>query len=149
TTADRIFAINAADGTKQWSAPGGKWRPVIADGLAYTFTNDMVLDAYDATTGAKKWTFQGDLKEFLGEPQVVNGTAYLPSSYAMYAIDGANGTRKWSLKVGVPTQRAVVVNDLLVCLTDAGSLLAVNTATGAQKWSAPSARQYFVVASGK
>ncbi len=138
---DTLLAVNAADGTLKWSAPGGFWPPVVADGVAYAFSyHTYMLNAYDAGTGALKWTFHDDQSNSLGPPVVMNGTAYVEGRNAVYALKSADGTREWTFDGFYPyppTDRGVAANGLLYVVGGDSILYVLNGTTGAPVWTRP------------
>jgi outer membrane protein assembly factor BamB len=149
---DKIFAVNAADGTLKWSAPGGEWVPVVADGLVYAVTKGHVLYAYGATTGVPRWTFHDDafvtFPYVLLKPVVVNDTLYALGTNGVYALNAADGTRKWvieGLTAGTPLE---VVNGVLFVVFAPKGLSAYNASTGAKMWAWPQIDSYVAGADG-
>jgi serine/threonine protein kinase/outer membrane protein assembly factor BamB len=56
-----LYALNAATGKPLWSVPldGVNAGPVAAAGVIYTVSGDGVLDAWQASTGRKLWSYSG------------------------------------------------------------------------------------------
>lgn len=142
-----LLAVNAADGTLKWSAPGGFLPPVVADGVAYAFSpNSNLLYAYDASTGALKWTFHDDRGFLEGLPVVVNGATYVEWRNAVYALKSADGTRKWAFDGFYPYPpdgMGVAANGLLYVVGGDGILYVLNGTTGTPVWTRPSVSYVF------
>jgi serine/threonine protein kinase/outer membrane protein assembly factor BamB len=60
-TGHSLYALNAATGKPLWSATvnGVNAGPVAAGGVIYTGSGDGVLDAWQARTGRKLWSYSG------------------------------------------------------------------------------------------
>lgn len=88
----KIYALNAADGTKKWEfTTGGVVRasPTVADGIVYVGSQDNKVYALNAVDGSKKWEFTtGD--DVHNSPTVVNGIVYVGSwDNKVYALNAA------------------------------------------------------------
>jgi outer membrane protein assembly factor BamB len=104
---ERVFAFNAATGAQVWSAPLGDWvhtSPAFANGILYGGANDGRLYAFDAFTGAPRWsrllTPTGGI--FSG-PTVANGVVYATTGQGdgkLHALDAATGQPLFSAFVG-------------------------------------------------
>lgn len=126
---------------------GGFLPPVVADGVAYAFSpNSNLLYAYDASTGALKWTFHDDRGFLQGLPVVVNGTTYVEWRNAVYALKSADGTRKWAFDGFYPYPpdgMGVAAKGLLYVVGGDGILYVLNGTTGAPVWTRPSVSHVF------
>ncbi len=119
---NRVFALDAATGTWQWSydreMPSGftvqGHSPVtVSGGRAYAGFADGVLVCLDAGSGDPIWTrdLTGGKTEYVdvdAEPVLVDGVLYA-ASYAggVYALDPKMGALKWHFKVQAPSAVAV------------------------------------------
>ncbi|MCP4642678.1 MAG: PQQ-binding-like beta-propeller repeat protein, partial [bacterium] len=85
---DVVHCLSVKDGSSAWthtyecktgSYPGPRGTPVVDDGVIYTFSRNAELNAYDAATGAKKWSLNAARESgaraprwgFSGSPVVV------------------------------------------------------------------------------
>lgn len=134
----------------------GMSSPVVADGTAYIGTWDTDgakgngVDAIDVATGRKKWHFATD-SLVQSTPVVHDGTVYVTEMRGVLtALDAATGKQKWThtLPGATATGRydgyaygGVTVSGTTAYYfgyTTTGShLVAVDTATGSERWNAP------------
>src|SRR5262249_45190419 len=89
-----VIALDASTGAVRWrfstgaaaEAPGDAV-PAIANGVVYVGFSDGAVDALDAGTGAQHWRFQaGRAPGGWLLPVVANGTVYVSSGTALYAL---------------------------------------------------------------
>jgi outer membrane protein assembly factor BamB len=97
----RLYALDAATGALDWQTDGafnGLSSPVV-DGGQVVATSYAAVEAFDAATGASRWTHtvQGLIGPFLlGSPAVAGGIAYAvvsdnDGSGSVLALDAATG----------------------------------------------------------
>ncbi|GAA2076560.1 PQQ-binding-like beta-propeller repeat protein [Actinomadura alba] len=118
--ADRVHALDAADGDVRWSrAVGARISSgvTVADGLVFAGDGSGRLHALDAATGRPRWRFDtnGPLR---AAPAAAPGTVFAGSDNdRLYAIATANGRVRWSHPVGRQTEvHAQIWRDrVLVC----------------------------------
>jgi len=119
---------------------------VIADDRVFLGSRSYDLIALDATTGRELWKHYYWFSWIESPPVVRGGVVYTGSSDAtrVFALDVADGATRWKTKVpGYSWQRVAVNEDFVVAGTvgmgaypgtRAGSLLAMDRATGQVKW---------------
>jgi len=79
------------------------------------------------------WTY--DTGEWTHVPTIVTDTVYVMGSHRVFAVDITDGTERWSVEIGSIGYRSLaVVDDVVYVPTFDGKLLALDTATGDQKW---------------
>jgi outer membrane protein assembly factor BamB len=119
-----VRALAGADGHQLWSITPGPSQTIdrlgYGDGVVFAVSADGTLIAYDAQSGAKKWSIPTNGSE-TGVPIVVNGIAYVAGggisvdgNYAgsgVYAINVATGTLLWQQGIGTPFVGLPVVSD--------------------------------------
>ncbi len=143
---DRVYAIDAENGTKQWDYYAGaniRASPAVVNGTvffgtgdAFSSTGDVV--AVDVKNQTELWNYTtGAGVE--SSPTVVNGTVYIGSrDGSLYALDAQSGKKIWSKTLdsseSVLSSPAVDSGTVYVGSTD-GNLYAVDTKTGSQQWS--------------
>ena len=117
-----------------WSAQDGSFpftSPAIVDGVVYSGTN-----AFDAVTGKLLWaTNSGGLS-----PAVARGIVYIDTQDGLCAYAAARGTNVWCARNNYlpdAPSGAAVVHGIAYFGSAAGSIFAVDAATGAQLWSSP------------
>lgn len=118
-----LYALDAATGAPIWSrtvddSEGGhgvEGTPTIANGLVYVGTVGGTLYAFDASSGALRWTFEPGGAIFTSTPVVANGVLYTGSSAnTFYALDARTGIQLWSYEFGFGTNGAPAVADGIV-----------------------------------
>ncbi len=159
------FAYNENTGQLIWSVIGEKateCQPAYSNGAVYNGTEGNVATAYDATTGAIKWTqgrptYNGQLAYWFNNyssPTVSGNTVYTGGSIFyynnigsttavghMFAINSADGSVIWKYAgidegVGSGTFGCpVVLNNVLYCGDNIGHLYALDASTGVLNWS--------------
>ena len=110
-------------------------------GRVFVTTGFGELVALDAATGGVLWRQRVEAPVG-GAPTVQNGTVYVAGRNATgWAIDAANGKVRWTV-AGIAAQSGVtgvsspaVDGDLVVFPFASGQLLAVDAATGLERWS--------------
>lgn len=145
----KVRAVSARDGTSRWT-----YDSKLAIAGDVTVSGDRVLVgsrsydliALDAATGRELWKHYYWFSWIESPPVVRDGVVYTGSSDAtnVYAINLADGSLRWKTAVpGYTWQRTAVTEHLLVTGTlgrgafpgsRAGSLLALDRATGAIRW---------------
>jgi outer membrane protein assembly factor BamB len=117
-----------------WSGHDGSFpftAPAVVDGVVYSGTN-----AFDAATGQLLWaTNSGGLS-----PAVNKSRVYIDTQNGLCAYAAADGTNLWcagnNYLPDAPSG-AAVVGGIAYFGSALGSVFAIDTATGAQLWSAP------------
>lgn len=117
----RLYALDLATGAVAWGpvAVDGTyyWAGLAYDaGRIYVVNVDGVLRAFDAATGALDFTATPPGVGFVdATPSATAGVVYLGGSQVM-ALDGADGTVRWSTPVwgGDQASPAVIADGLLV-----------------------------------
>ena len=134
--------------------------PAIASGVVYVGSNDGTLYAIDQQSGTQKWKFPTAAR-ITSSPAVADGLVYF-SSYDgnFYAVDTATGKQRWKfrnagehryaathLHGSVPEGETMpdpfdfylsspaIWNSAVYLGSGDGNIYALDTATGALKWS--------------
>ena len=97
--AGRLWALDAATGTESWRIDQPIFSPAVADGIAYSGSDELGVFAIDTSTGELLWTFPVDgAARPLG---VADGVVYVPADaeHRVYALDGATGAELWRFDV--------------------------------------------------
>jgi outer membrane protein assembly factor BamB len=136
-----LIALSARDGSQRWEIA-----PFSAGGITITKTLivtslDATVQAWDAQTGAKRWTFQGPpigtQIEGLDVDEAAD-TVYAAgfdnqSSSVIYAINSTTGKERWHVR----DVRMVAAIDQTIYITDptAGlTFTALNASDGTERW---------------
>ncbi len=123
---------------------------------------DDVIVAVDAATGAEKWRTVLPMRspnlqthkhrDVSGVPLLAGDTLYVPNLMSrLYALDAKSGALKWETPAYTPTEKVPAVNPppnpspvmaaghLITARGkgSAGTIVALDPATGAEKWKAP------------
>jgi outer membrane protein assembly factor BamB len=145
----KVQAVSARDGKARWTydaklAVAGD--VVVSEGRVLVGSRSYDLIALDAATGRELWKRYYWFSWIESPPVVRDGVIYTGSSDAtnVYAIDLANGSLRWKTAVpGWSWQRTAVSGKLVIAGTAgagqypgsrAGSLVALERATGAIRW---------------
>ena len=83
---------------KRWI--NGLYLPIVAGGMVYLMANgnlDSTVYAWDAATGAAKWTYD-PLYFINAAPAVAGEVVYVGAdNNTFYALDSVTGTVKWKI----------------------------------------------------
>ena len=150
-----VYAFSAADGARRWrSIPfasihevgGIESSPAVAGGLVYAFlwdlTSNPAVVAFDAATGAVRWSTPVHSDVVTSSPAVAHGTVYVGHgsfvgggffSGGVVALDALTGDEEWTFAGAqdyVTSSPAVAAGVVYVVSWD-GRLYAVDATTGA------------------
>lgn len=152
----RVFALDAATGETLWihKAPSPiRGAPVVSDGRVFTVTIDNQLLVLNSETGERLWNHVGvqETAGLLGtaSPAVARNTVIVPySSGEVLALLTDDGREVWNENLsairrldplgdiaqvrGLP----VIDRDLVLAISHAGRMLAVDLRQGARAWQA-------------
>jgi outer membrane protein assembly factor BamB len=149
-----VGTSTVANLTLKWSASTAaqlQASPVYANGTVYLGTFNGILNAYDATTGHVKWSFNsGTGFQHASAPlydpatnTVFFGTVGTRDALSipapLFALDAATGTLKWSLWLpwnlfGFPTLSGTTLYLGISHATTTSGLDAIDTASGHIDW---------------
>ncbi|MER7363451.1 serine/threonine-protein kinase [Nonomuraea wenchangensis] len=122
-----LFAVDVATGKSRWRSPVEALSSplTVADGTVYLGGYSGRLDALDAATGRRRWSFH-DRAEPILHQAVAGGMVYLCNArdYWLYAIDAAGGHLQWRLRTSF-LPRSLVVSDGMVYMITRGKVVAV------------------------
>ncbi|WP_276273263.1 PQQ-binding-like beta-propeller repeat protein [Haloarcula litorea] len=132
-----VYAATAEDGTERWATDTiGEVRrpPVVRDGTVYVVSEGLALQAFDAETGAVRWTVA------IGErtrTTVADGGVYLSDRTTVTAVDPGDGDVRWradlSQEYGLSAP-AVAGGRVYVISDDEEVIHAFDSASGDERW---------------
>jgi outer membrane protein assembly factor BamB len=155
TGAAEVLALNAADGAVIWRAPleaPARGSPTISGGRIYVVTTENELVALDpARKGERLWNFAGVAEPtgILGaaNPAVEGNIIVTPqSSGEIVALRVENGRQLWTERLAAARQinpitniaditaRPVVDRGIVIAVSNAGRLAALDIRTGRRLW---------------
>ena len=117
--------------------------PVIGGGSLFVMDTDGVLHAFDAATGAARWThgFQiegdGSGSVYGGGAAYADGRVYITTGMGeVSALDAADGKVLWKVKPAGPLRGSptIAFNSVFV-MTQSNQLFSLNAADGVQQWN--------------
>jgi len=150
----KVFALNLASGEIQWvhRAPSPmRGAPVVSDGRVFVVTLDNQLLVLNAETGERLWNHVGvqETAGLLGSasPAVARNTVVVPySSGEVTALLTEDGRTVWSESLSAANRLdplgdiaqvrglPVIDRDLLLAISHAGRMLAVDVRQGVRTW---------------
>ena len=124
-----LIAISATTHKQKWQVKTAAKlnAPAIAGNMLYAVTQNGLLIAQNATTGAHRWTAnlhdKGSVIDTF-HPSVADGVVYaLNNAGVAYAFNAKTGALLWSYQSGGTLQTApVIVNGILYIGTKAGGV---------------------------
>lgn len=148
-----LFAIDPADGSQKWQITRGPYSgsspAVAADGTiyfgSYTGSTASRLYAANPANGSQLWesNLGGNLYGVAATASVgTDGTVYIGSREgggnlgAVHALDSADGSVKWSHPLDyAASSTAIGADGTVYAASLQGTLYALDSGTGAEKWT--------------
>jgi len=132
-----LRALDAANGSVQWSQPTAVTGNSPAVDSGRVFVGADKLYAFDAMTGNANWTVTTNAP--VSAPAVVSGVVYVivgpgTSGAMVAAYRASDGMLLWSTGVTYADQAPAVAQGV-VYLDSAAAVVALNATNGAQNWS--------------
>ena len=117
--------------------------PVVGGGTLYVMDTAGIVHAYDAATGAPRWTKSfritgdGATSVFGGGVSFDAGQVYVTTGVGeVAALDAATGAEKWKVKLGSPLRGSpTIANGAVYAMTQANEIVALNQADGTALWN--------------
>ena len=139
-TADNvIMALDAADGTQNWSFETGHavWgRPAYRDGILYVSSMDWSVYALDAETGELVWNTQ--LGGALASGPLLGDELLYVSSFDgnVHALEISSGEARWAAPANDWVWGTPALAENVIYYSDiAGNIFAADATTGEQIWT--------------
>jgi outer membrane protein assembly factor BamB len=133
--ANRLTAVNLGAEAETWTFRAGAnitTCPAVSDGLVVFGSGDFNIYAVDAQTGQEKWKFGTGLIHH--PPAVHDGVVYAVSADNLHALDAATGAVKWTVNTQRSSLKAPVVDGDALVLAAGNFLLALDRASGQERW---------------
>ncbi len=117
--------------------------PVVGGGMLYAMDTAGMVHAFDAATGAARWTksfrISGDgaTSVFGGGVSFDAGQVYVTTGVGeIAALDAATGADKWKVKPSGPLRGSpTIANGAVYAMTQANEIIALNQADGTALWN--------------
>jgi len=123
-----------------WTAPTGRGvtgAPAVGERVTVIASVDRWVYALDTRSGQLFWRYRGP--DAFGVGAVMGGGAVYVATEAgdgfVTSIDLHTGKRRWQVRAGLVAAPLVLRDTTLYTVTTAGLLLALDTRTGATRWS--------------
>lgn len=116
--------------------------PVVGGGMLYAVDTDGVVDAFDADTGARRWTYQMDVPNdqkssaFGGGASYDSGKVYATNGVGdVVALDAKTGAEVWKAKPAGPLRGSptIAFNSVYV-MTQDNQIIALDRTDGSILW---------------
>jgi len=135
----QVFALDAKTGKPKWVAnvTGVQGTPVVVGDVVIQGAGDGVI-ALSVATGRKQWLFKVKRDSVKlgvrGGLALADGVLYFIAEEKLFAVDVATQKKLWTIKAYARTTPSVDAKHVYVWSLD--GILAVDRATGKQKWLA-------------
>ncbi len=116
--------------------------PVVGGGLLYVVDTNGAVQAFDAATGTKRWTYQTDLEKDLRPSSFGGGVSYFDGK--VYATSGAGdvvkldaqtGTEEWRVRPAGPLRGSpTVAFNAVYAMTQDNQIFSLATEDGRILW---------------
>lgn len=131
---EMVTALDRDTGDERWSRSSSPfWFLTPTEDRVYCSLRNGAVVALDPASGSRLWQFDADDIEqsFVA---VFDGVVYVPGNESIYAIDGADGTERWSTPHNNASSR-VLVDGELVYGTEEGGVASYDAETGTERWT--------------
>ncbi|OAN81562.1 pyrrolo-quinoline quinone [Erythrobacter sp. EhN03] len=116
--------------------------PVVGGGNLYAVGGDGVLSAFDAQTGARRWTYNPGIESELKPSAFGGGAAYDDGKVYMtdgvgnvVALNAASGSVLWKVKPSGPLRGSpTIAFGSIFVMTQDNQIFALNSADGSVQW---------------
>ncbi|MFA6218553.1 MAG: PQQ-binding-like beta-propeller repeat protein [Erythrobacter sp.] len=138
-TPTRAFSVQVAGGTDRRRLAAS---PVVGAGMLFAVGGDGTLTAFDADSGARRWSYappmEGDLRPsaFGGGASYADGKVYMTDGAGnVVALDAATGTELWKVKPTGPLRGSptIAFGNVFV-MTQDNQIFALDQAKGSVQW---------------
>jgi len=134
---DDLAAFDAATGETLWvtDMTDPVTEPAVSDDTLVVTTREAV-HGFDTTTGDLRWTHRNlGGSWFDASPVVANDTVYLQRGIATHALALSDGSRRWRVPTGLPSEATpAVTGDAVYVAGDDTYVRALSPADGSERW---------------
>ncbi|QYJ08238.1 outer membrane protein assembly factor BamB family protein [Qipengyuania flava] len=135
----RVFTANVAGATNRRRLGAS---PVIGGGMMFAVGGDGVLSAFDAQTGARRWSYNPDLESdlrpsaFGGGASYDNGRVYMTDGAGdVVALNADSGTEIWKVKPSGPLRGSpTIAFGSVFVMTQDNQIFALDANDGSVQW---------------
>jgi outer membrane protein assembly factor BamB len=136
----RLWSVNVAGSNKKRRLAAS---PVIGDGKLFVMDTDGMVNAFDAATGARRWSQSfavsgdGSGSVFGGGVSYDGGRVYVTTGFGeVAALDAGTGSRFWKVKPAGPLRGSpTIAFNAVYVMTQDNQIHALNAADGATLWN--------------
>jgi len=132
---NRLAAVELGAEAEKWTSSLANIStcPVVSDGVVYFGADiDFHIYAVDRLSGQEKWKFNAG--RIFYPPAVHDGVVYAVSFDNLYALDAQTGTEQWTINTVRESLTAPVIVDDTILVGAGKFLLALDRASGQEKW---------------
>lgn len=116
--------------------------PVIGDGVMVAVGTDGVVNAFDAQSGARRWTYQMKVDDklensaFGGGASYANGRVYATNGIGeVAALEATTGTEIWKVKPAGPLRGSpTIAFNAVFVMTQNNEIISLSTVDGTNQW---------------
>ena len=135
----QVWTVNIAGSTNRRRLAAS---PVIGGGMMVAVGTDGVVSAFDAASGARRWTYQMKVDDSLqnsafgGGASYDNGRIYATNGVGeVAALDAQSGSEIWKVKPAGPLRGSptVAFNTVFV-MTQDNQIISLSAADGSNQW---------------
>lgn len=142
---DYFRAIDVTDGTERWrfdDRRGPFTAPAVADDTVYVtnrgeWSIDTRLYAFDGADGVIEWSFtieDSGRNQETSAPVVADGTVYVCSEASVFALDGADGRKRWRFDAPGRYVRTPALGGDKVYVGSEAAVHAIDPREGTELW---------------
>jgi outer membrane protein assembly factor BamB len=148
-----LYALDAVTGEERWKVDTGAWvdtTPAVANGVVYVANHDGVLFALDAATGQERWRLSLGSAGAVPSPAAsadLDIVAAVGADGILRIVDAATGEERWTsgpdpdsgdnesaIAARTLAGPPVIAHGLVFAGTTDARLLALDAATGEERW---------------
>ena len=134
-----LFTLNSADGAERWRTTLDGWTYSLdtGGGAVVAGTRGGGVQVHSAIDGSEMWQVKDAQQEYenqLAGPCVLGDSVYYYGGGRLRAVDLTTGLPRWSFPVGEDVPSHPVLRQGVLHLTSGTRVLALDEASGEQRW---------------